>query len=423
MDNIKLKYIIIVDEWLDNEFKLINLLKSRSTLEIKNGNVFLCDDSSIYSKNFKISKINIKSNSSKQYFIVSLSFDNIDLAERLNREFKKVIGHIDDVQIELLNDGISKYYSVKSYDVLHDVENALRAFITELMVFYGNPNWVKKEAKEILKIKEEDISNKGIKIFYSRNFDQLREFLFTDYSDVTYKQIIEEILYESDINKKKDLVDQLSDKIPRTNWEKLVKSDASKNEISSEQFKKLLENIYDKRNKIAHCNDFNKADFEKFNKDCESMLRQTRTLTEIIESKRSNEILLDHDITEDISAIFSPDESFDTIIVPTSEDGFNEVFLDESRWYSISIYKDRIKYIKYIAAYIKSPAKKISHYAEVDSIQTSPYDEKKKMIIFKNPAIKLNNSIDLGTDKAAFQRSRYTTFDKLKNAKTSDDLF
>lgn len=434
MEKIVIKYLVTLNEELNDVYKLANLLESRSTLEIKN-KALLKDIEDSYrislelvkenrdkGYDFEMHKINIKSITKKQYFILLFEFNDIDSAEQINREIKKVIAHIDDANVELLNDGISKYYSVKSYEKLHDVENLIRAFITELMVFYGKPDWVRKEAKEILNLQEEDVS-KGIKVLYSRNFDQLREFLFTDYSDTTYKQLVEDIIKEHDENKKNKLINELDKKIPKTNWEKLVKKDANKNSISSEQYEKLLESIYGKRNKIAHCNEFNKSDFQKFNADCDQIIKQTEELLQIIETNKNDKIMADNEIGEDISAIFSPLDAFDTIIVPAKENGFKEEFLGGNRWYSVSIYEGRKPYIRYIAAYVTAPVKKITHYAEVERIDISPYDEKKKIIIFKNPAIELENKIELGEDRYAFQRSRYTTFEKLRKAKSTDDLF
>lgn len=90
-------------------------------------------------------------------------------------------------------------FSSKAYSILHEVETALRAFITELMTF-SNPNWL-DEVREILNISS-DKDKSDNKVLYSRNFDQLREFLFTDYSDTSYADIIDEILNENDEEKK-----------------------------------------------------------------------------------------------------------------------------------------------------------------------------------------------------------------------------
>ena len=61
-------------------------------------------------------------------------------------------------------------------------------------------------------------------------------------------------------------------------------------------------------------------------------------------------------------------EKKNTLVCPMRDDGFNETFLGENRWYAIRLRKDRIPYIKYIAAYRVRPISAITHYAEVASI-------------------------------------------------------
>lgn len=431
MEKIELKYIISLSSDLSSIDNLINVLQSRSSLYInfkgdnkktnKTKAKIILNEYKIENELF-IQKINVNSKSSKQYFILKSSFDEIEKAEKLNREIKITIANFNDANIDLLNDGISKYYSTKAYERLHDIENMIRAFITEMMLFYGNPDWVKKDAKEILNLKDTDIS-KGNKILYSRNFDQLREFLFTDYSDNTYKEIIDKVLNFDKNLKVSNLISSLSPELPQTNWDKILKSKAREENISGEQYNKLLERIYSMRNKIAHCNEFIKKDYEDFNKYCDEIIRLTKIITDIIENNSERDILDDKNIEGDISAIFSPLNIFDTIVVPAKEDGFKSVFLEEDMWYSVSIYDGRIDYIKYIAVYRISPIKKITHYALVDRIEDSPYDAKKKIIYFNGKANKLTKPIILGKDKNAFQRSRYTTYSKLMDAKTTDDLF
>ena len=286
------------------------------------------------------------------------------------------------------------------------------------MVFHGKEDWHKQINKN-----QSRNSNTGIKILYSTNFDQLRTFLFEDYSDTTHKDLIEEILAVNSDEEKLKLVKELSNRIPKPNWDKLIAKDANKQSISGEQFEKTLEKIYKKRNQIAHCNEFIETDFIEFNKDCEIILQATQKLTEIIESKNSDPIFEDENLSEDLDAIFSSNYEYDTIIVPAKPDGFKKVFLESNEWYSVAIYENRISSLKYIAAYISQTKQHISHYAEIDRIETSPYDEKKKIIYFKNSPKLLPQPIILGSDKRAFQRSRYTEFTKLINASTADDLF
>lgn len=114
--------------------------------------------------------------------------------------------------------------------------------------------------------------------------------------------------------------------------------------------------------------------------------------------------------------------SLDTIVVPAQEEGFNRVFLGENCWYAIRIGGGMIKKIKYIAAYQTKPISAVTHYAEVKSIE--PYgDGDKYKLDFSGPAKKMG-PIPFGNfSSGSMQGSRYTTHEKLFNAKTLVDLF
>lgn len=419
-EEIELKYLMILPENLNDKEALFNLLRCKSTLNFKTNNRghTITLNKNNYSTDISVKKIELKSKNNNSHFIVSLLLDDVKIAREFDSEFNSIKRNISYINIELLHDGISRYYSIQAYKVLHKVETSLRAFITELMVFHGKEDWHKQIHKN-----QSRNSHTGIKILYSTNFDQLRTFLFEDYSDTTHKDLIEEILGVNSDEEKLKLVRELSDRIPKPNWDKLIAKDANKQSISGEQFEKTLEKIYEKRNQIAHCNEFIEEDFNLFNNYCETILQATQKLTEIIESKNSDPIFEDENLSEDLDAIFSSNYEYDTIIVPAKPDGFNKVFLESNEWYSVAIYENRISSLKYIAAYISQTKQHISHYAEIDRIETSPYDEKKKIIYFKDSPKLLPQPIILGSDKRAFQRSRYTEFSKLINASTADDLF
>ena len=58
-------------------------------------------------------------------------------------------------------------------------------------------------------------------------------------------------------------------------------------------------------------------------------------------------------------------EPFDTVVLPTNEDGFREVFLGERRWYYVKLDKKKIPNIQYLALYVKKPVSAITHYGKV----------------------------------------------------------
>lgn len=113
----------------------------------------------------------------------------------------------------------------------------------------------------------------------------------------------------------------------------------------------------------------------------------------------------------------------DTIIVPAQEDGFQEVFLGENRWYAIRIHASMIPRIKYIAAYRVAPISAVTHWAPVNNIM--PWQDTGKFVVnFTEPAKEIEhiNLVPKSRVKAP-QAPRYTSFSRLQQAKTLGDLF
>lgn len=113
----------------------------------------------------------------------------------------------------------------------------------------------------------------------------------------------------------------------------------------------------------------------------------------------------------------------DTIVVPSHEDGFQEVFMSQNAWWAVRISGGMLNKIKYIAAYRTAPVAAITHFAEVDRIE--PYgDEGKYKLIFKAPAKELERPIPFGdSPQGLMQGPKYTSFEKLKKAQKVADLF
>src|SRR5690606_5413126 len=87
----------------------------------------------------------------------------------------------------------------------------------------------------------------------------------------------------------------------------------------------------------------------------------------------------------------------DTIVVSAREEGFNECYLGEKRWYSIRINSSMIPKVKYIAAYQISPISAITHIAEVKSIEQWN-DTNKYVVYFTDEPEKIKN-VPLGKNK------------------------
>jgi len=116
-------------------------------------------------------------------------------------------------------------------------------------------------------------------------------------------------------------------------------------------------------------------------------------------------------------------DEVDTVVVPAREDGFEETFLCENRWYAVRLHGTMRPQIRYIAAYQVAPISAITHLAPVRSIE--PWKDTGKFVLnFADPANEIGPiTLVKGGRVKAPQNLRYTTYQKLQSAKTLDDLW
>ncbi len=127
-----------------------------------------------------------------------------------------------------------------------------------------------------------------------------------------------------------------------------------------------------------------------------------------------------NEVSEDTEKVDISD--IDTIVIPAREDGFKEEFIDNNCWYAIRLNSSMIPKIKYIAAYQVAPISAITHIAEVKSIEQWK-DTNKYIIYFTEPAEKIKK-VPLGNSKGkAPQSPRYSSKERILNAKTLDSVF
>ena len=124
----------------------------------------------------------------------------------------------------------------------------------------------------------------------------------------------------------------------------------------------------------------------------------------------------------DIKPILTKADYLDTVIVAAHNRNFMETFLGKNCWFAIRIGGGMLKKIKYIAAYQTYPISAITHYAPVERIEEYG-DKGKYKLDFSESPIELNPHLTLGSNThLAIQGTRYTSFEKLKKAKTLSDL-
>jgi hypothetical protein len=116
-------------------------------------------------------------------------------------------------------------------------------------------------------------------------------------------------------------------------------------------------------------------------------------------------------------------DDIDTVVVPAREEGVQDVFLKESRWYAIRIHGTMRPQIKYIAVYQVAPQSAITYVAPVSSIE--PWGDTKKFVVnFAEPARKIGPIplLKKGIVKA-LQNLRYTNYERLVHAQSLDDIW
>jgi hypothetical protein len=113
----------------------------------------------------------------------------------------------------------------------------------------------------------------------------------------------------------------------------------------------------------------------------------------------------------------------DTVVVPAREEGFQDVFLKENRWYAVRLHGTMRPQIKYIAAYRVAPVSAITHIAPVRSIE--PWKDTAKFVLnFAEPAKEIGPiSLVKGSRGKALQNLRYTNRQTIEQAKTLDDIW
>ena len=128
------------------------------------------------------------------------------------------------------------------------------------------------------------------------------------------------------------------------------------------------------------------------------------------------------DVLTDLPVADDADE-LNTVVVPAREDGFKEEFLKNNCWYAIRISASMIDKIKYVAAYQVSPVSGITHIAEVEHIEKYK-DTNKYIVYFKANSVRKVNVVSLGKYKElAPQSPRYTSYSKITEANSIDDLW
>lgn len=122
------------------------------------------------------------------------------------------------------------------------------------------------------------------------------------------------------------------------------------------------------------------------------------------------------------NSIVETKQILDTVVVPAREDGFQQRFIAENRWFAIRIGERYLTQLKYIVAYRVAPMGAITHIAEIDTIK--PYgDTGKYELTFKAAAEKIIPIPRTEDSKVSMQSPRYALMKTLRQAKNLDEVF
>lgn len=127
------------------------------------------------------------------------------------------------------------------------------------------------------------------------------------------------------------------------------------------------------------------------------------------------------DINEDVPTADTGE--IDTVVVPGRADRVAELFLGESRWYSVRVHGTMRPQIKHIALYQTAPISAITHVAPVKSIE--PWKDTGKFVLDFSAQAREVGPIPLvkGGRVKALQNLRYTSLSRIESAKTLDDIW
>ena len=274
MTSFNVEYLITVDQdelFCNSKEALTNFLNSMSSIKILPTHIEFENIKVKYSiENGELAK----DAHNHSYFHIKLSFDieekdetvfdsKLKAFENLNRDIKKGLVKInkDANPPSILWDDISLFYAQKAYPLIYEFENIMRKLFTKFMLVNVGLGWAKdnipQKVVDSIKI-ENNAKDDRIKEYnplYEVDFIQLSKFLFDKYDN---KAILEKIKKAKKIEEF-SLAD-LQELIAKSNWERyfsnVIVTDEGKLETN-------LQELYKKRNKIAHNKIFGRADFER----------------------------------------------------------------------------------------------------------------------------------------------------------------
>ena len=307
------RYLIISEKNKSN--KILHAESEEIICSINKSTELDCESEfiSVDSKKFKYNLKSIKFENQtrdKRFFILVFHLDNesdIKQFEFLDSEIRNFIESYSDLEMFILEDAISQYYSKEAYELIHIIENKTRALISEVMFLKSETQAWEHPLTKNLSIRDTGKSNnKKYKPLDGKYFSDLTTMLFTIFDDKKddrkdnfnsnlkyFDNLIQEEFSDSSTTKIEELriaFEEIKKTAPRSIWDRYIAGSLKDSEKLFNSLNTVLKQLEAPRNDIAHNTVFRKESYTSLRRDVEKVVLQIDKAIEEFENIAGYEV-------------------------------------------------------------------------------------------------------------------------------------
>lgn len=425
MSTMKTEYLISIDDTQNickDEKSFANLLMINPDIKVVKKTIKYKEKTYSYENKKYLGK-----KSDYIYFHIAITANITDLSNQVTPEqdeqiriYEELLSQIKSIvfkvafRVQTIWDDVSFFYSKLAYPLIYDIENSMRKLITKFMVINIGTNWEKENTPE--KLQNFSKKNKNEEMLYKLNFSQLSNFLFDEFVTQDLNEFIKEQTKENDDDndcgesqhnagnqsntqnqsnlvtqsnaqnqtKKVFTIEDLQPFLKMNNWDRIFNGVM---ELEGEQLKKKWTELYNYRCKIAHNNQFIRADYNQVREIIDEIKPQIDKAIENLDKV---------DISESDSEIFS--ENYATVYNFNVKD-----FLDEFAIMSDLIDRIYLKYNPYTRSGMPRNIKdlklmrinrKVEYLCDKGAISRNYYGKIIHIVSHRNRLVHQNESAD-----------------------------